>query len=133
MKKNLKILIFFSFMSTIIFSQEGKIILKKNDFEYQSSYYNGHLIMKTKIYDLIKNIKNNKLKLNDFLLKKCIPLSAEVKLTEKDSISEINKALNSLGNTIFCISKIDNKGNINYHLTHSRNLNIVIGEGIIKR
>ena len=133
MKKNLKIFILFSFISTIIFSQEGKIILKKNDFEYESTYYNGHLIMKTKIYDLIKNIKNNKLKLNDFLLKRCFPLSVEGKLTEKDSISEINKALNSLGNTIFCISKIDNKGNINYYITHSRNLNIVIGEGIIKR
>ncbi len=120
-------------MNASIFCQDGMLKLGKNDFEFENHYYKGNLIMKTKIHEFIKDLKNEKLNLNEFLLGNCIPLNTEEKLTEKDSIDKITVALRSLGNTVLCIKKIDQEGNINYYLTHSENLNIVIKEGIIKR
>ncbi|MCL7755173.1 hypothetical protein, partial [Polaribacter sp. Z022] len=101
----MKIFTLFSFMSASIFCQNGMLQLGKNDFEFESHYYKGNLIMKTKINEFIKDLKNEKLNLNEFLLGNCIPLNTEEKLTEKDSINKITVAQRSLGNTVLCIKK----------------------------
>ncbi|MGS2727924.1 hypothetical protein ACU8DI_15040 [Psychroserpens sp. BH13MA-6] len=138
MKKLISLLIIVLISCDFVLAQNKMTKIKLSDFEFTSPYYKRDIFKKKEIYEYLlkQDRKNRKIreKLSNFCSeskrKKNEDFTEKRLKTKNDSIISV---LNSLGGLIFCVTEINNVGDIYYSVTHASNMNIIIDNGVLRR
>ena len=119
-------------------SQTKNVEIKLSDFEFNSPYYKDNFNIKTNIHNHLSEMETTGKDIREKLLNYC--LNNGTNESENNKSKKVNtksdsiiSALNSLGNIIYCITEINEKGDIFYKVTRAGNLSILINEGVLRR